>query len=157
MTVLACPLRAAGPFDAETIALFQGECLPDGRDERWTAAAIAEALGRPGGFGWLAVAGGSDPIGYLIGWLLAGEAEILSFGVIEAWRRRGVGRRMLDSAVGHAKESGASRVLLEVAADNTAALALYARADFRAVGRRRGYYRRSAGPAVDAMILSRDL
>jgi ribosomal-protein-alanine N-acetyltransferase len=43
-------------------------------------------------------------------------------------------------------------VILEVAADNPAARALYARAGFREVGRRRNYYRRPARRA-DALIL----
>jgi ribosomal-protein-alanine N-acetyltransferase len=46
---------------------------------------------------------------------------------------------------------------LEVAADNAPALALYQRAGFETVGRRRGYYARIEGPAQDAVLMRRAL
>jgi ribosomal-protein-alanine N-acetyltransferase len=44
-------------------------------------------------------------------------------------------------------------MFLEVAADNEAALALYAALGFSPAGRRFRYYERSHGPRVDAIIL----
>ena len=46
---------------------------------------------------------------------------------------------------------------LEVAADNAAAQALYARAGFAESGRRRGYYRRPDGSGLDALVMQRAL
>ena len=48
-------------------------------------------------------------------------------------------------------------MFLEVAEDNIAALALYHRAGFAAVGRRRGYYHRAGAAPVDAQVLRLDL
>ena len=64
---------------------------------------------------------------------------------------------LLAAAIGLAQESGAESMFLEVAEDNAAALALYAKAGFTEAGRRRGYYRRSGGTAVDARVLRLDL
>jgi len=45
--------------------------------------------------------------------------------VDQAARRNGVAQRLLERAIEHARESGASVVTLETATDNTAAQALY--------------------------------
>ena len=47
-------------------------------------------------------------------------------------------------------------MILEVAVDNDAAMALYGAAGFAEVARRRGYYRRD-GNAVDAIVMRRNL
>ena len=51
-------------------------------------------------------------------------------------------------------KTGNEQVDLEVRASNEAALRLYRRAGFRAIGRRRGYY---ADPIEDAVLLRLDL
>jgi ribosomal-protein-alanine N-acetyltransferase len=60
---------------------------------------------------------------------------------------------LLGGVLARAAALGASRVLLEVAVDNAAARALYARRNFAIIGRRPGYYRRPPRPPVDALIL----
>ena len=62
-----------------------------------------------------------------------------------------------EAAALAARNLGAEQMFLEVAEDNAAALALYRRAGFEAAGRRRGYYPREAGAAVDALLLVRKL
>ena len=83
---------------------------------------------------------------------LGGEAEILSLGVLPITGGAGLVRLLLDAVCGEARLRGAECVVLEVAADNDAARALYAGRGFIVVGRRRNYYRR-AGGLVDALIL----
>jgi ribosomal-protein-alanine N-acetyltransferase len=53
------------------------------------------------------------------------------------------------------QRAGARPVLLEVAEDNPAAIALYGNTGFAVVGRRPAYYRRQIGPAVAALALRR--
>ena len=56
-----------------------------------------------------------------------------------------------------AQTAGAEAMFLEVAADNAAAIALYAGAGgFVRVGARPGYYPRETG-AIDALVMRRDL
>ena len=91
--------------------------------------------------------------GFVLARAVAGEAEILSIGVVPAHRRKGLGRRLLSTAAVEARRRGAARLFLEVASDNAPALALYRRAGFAKVGRRAGYYHRPAG-AVAAEVLA---
>ena len=65
-------------------------------------------------------------------------------------RRQGVGDALVQSLCAGAKVAGAQDMFLEVAADNAAACALYAKHGFAQVGRRPAYY---AG--TDALVLRR--
>jgi ribosomal-protein-alanine N-acetyltransferase len=94
--------------------------------------------------------------GFILTRLAADEAEVLTLAVCPLGRRRGVGRRLVDTAAAALAAEGATRLFLEVAEDNAAARALYAAAGFAEVGRRPGYYGRPSG-AVDALVLARDL
>lgn len=85
---------------------------------------------------------------------LAGETADLD-RVITApdARRRGVARTMIDSALAQAAEAGAESMLLEVDADNVAAVGLYRGAGFTELTVRTDYY----GPGRDALIMTRPL
>jgi len=146
-------LRPLGPADSALLAALHAACF---EAEPWDETACAGLLATPGGFGLLA-ARGPAPLGFLLARVAAEECEILSIGVVPAARRGGTGRVLLAAALERAAAAGAVRALLEVAADDPAALGLYRAAGFEACGRRRGYYRRAAGPAADALILARDL
>jgi ribosomal-protein-alanine N-acetyltransferase len=61
---------------------------------------------------------------------------------------------LLADAETRAAASGAARLLLEVHADNAAALAMYARRGFAVSGRRAGYY---ANPRGDAILMEKNL
>ena len=116
----------------------------------WTATEFAEVLASPLSFALL------RPAGFLIGRVVADEAEVLTVAVEAAARRRGVGADLLEEFVAEARARGAARAFLEVAEDNAAAIGLYGRAGFAATGRRKGYYR-GGGRVVDALIMARDL
>ena len=117
----------------------------------WSAAAIAELLAQPGVFAE------GDEDGFILIRVVADEAEILTLAVRPQARRQGVGARLVQAAAGRAAGQGAARLFLEVAEDNAAARALYARCGFSEVGRRRGYYPSSGGGRIDALTLARDL
>jgi ribosomal-protein-alanine N-acetyltransferase len=82
----------------------------------------------------------------------AGEAHILNLCVGEAFRCRGVGKRLLASLVERAAIAGMGNAFLEVRPSNTAAIRLYLSAGFEQVGARRGYYQASGG-REDAAVL----
>ncbi len=119
--------------------------------EPWDEAALAGLVGSSGAFALLA----DD--GFVLVRALAGEAEILTLAVRPAARRRGLGRALVQAAAAGAHEAGAESLFLEVAADNAAAIALYAECGFEPVGRRNAYYRRRTEPAVDALVLRKTL
>ena len=72
-------------------------------------------------------------------------------------QRQGQARRCLREFERMAREKGAVRLFLEVAATNAAARALYAQAGFREDGLRRRYYRSTSGDAIDAIVMSKTL
>lgn len=121
----------------------------------WDAAAFASLLSHPGSTAFLARVGAPpQTVGFILGQLAADEAEILSLGVGKGSQRHGIGRRLVEALGRAAKRAEAKRLFLEVAADNAAALALYGKLGFAEVGRRKGYYERTGGPAQDALTLA---
>jgi ribosomal-protein-alanine N-acetyltransferase len=100
-------------------------------------------------------ASGRRNVGFIVSRRAADEAEILSVAVARAWRGRGLSSRLLDLHLRRLAGLGLRTVFLEVGEDNTPARRLYARAGFREVGRRPGYYAQSGGKG--ALVLRRDL
>jgi ribosomal protein S18 acetylase RimI-like enzyme len=54
----------------------------------------------------------------------------LGMGVHKDFRKRGIGTRLINEAIGKAKEKGLERIELEVFASNTPAIKLYEKAGF---------------------------
>ena len=100
---------------------------------------------------------GEAPDGFILLRVVADEAEILTLAVRPAARRRGVGARLVQEGGRLVAVRGATRLFLEVAADNDAALSLYRRAGFADAGRRPAYYARPEGARQDALILALNL
>ncbi len=141
-------LTAVGAAAAARIAALQAEAFA----EPWDARFIASLLHLPGAIAALAEQGGADQ-GYVMARALAGEAEILSIGVAEAARGRGLGGALLAHALAAVAVAGAREARLEVSVANTWARALYARAGFVESGRRARYY----SDGSDALVLRRTL
>ena len=76
--------------------------------------------------------------------------------VADGYRRRGIGRALMENAEAWARSVGVRKIELHVFPHNEAALALYDRLGYRRVGVRRGHFRRSDG-YVDAILMEKDL
>lgn len=125
------------------MAALHGAAFVDPRP--WSEAEIAGLLASPLCFVL------ERERGFLMGRVVAGEAELLTVAVHPLARRQGTGAALVAGFVAEAARRGAETAFLEVAADNRAALGLYAAAGFTQTGRRRGYY----GGGVDAVLMSR--
>jgi ribosomal-protein-alanine N-acetyltransferase len=88
---------------------------------------------------------------------LGDEAELITIAVDAKWRKKGIGRALLTAVLADLAMSPAKRLLLEVAADNTAAVRLYDQTGFTKVGERKGYYPRPDGSPATAIVMARDL
>lgn len=117
----------------------------------WTARAFADTLAAPAS---LLVA---TDHAFVLGRVVADEAEILALATDPGHQRRGAARRLLDQFETRARTRGAVRVFLEVAATNHPARAFYAARGYAETGRRRAYYRLPQGGTDDALILARPL
>ena len=84
------------------------------------------------------------------------EEELLLFAVDPAWRRRGLGRILLERFAASAASRGARRLLLEMRQGNPAGN-LYQNFGFVQIGRRPAYYRGPGGSRLDALTFAHDL
>ena len=100
---------------------------------------------------------GRSLTGFILSRIVSGEAEILSVAVAAARRGHGIARALLNLHLRRLAGLGARAVFLEVDENNTAARRLYARAGFREVGRRPGYYQQGREKPAAALVLRRDL
>ena len=91
--------------------------------------------------------------GLLLGRSILDEAELMTLAVAPEGRRAGTGAALLAAFEDRARARGAVTAFLEVASDNAAAQALYARAGWQNAGRRRDYY----GGGVDAVVMLKAL
>jgi ribosomal-protein-alanine N-acetyltransferase len=100
---------------------------------------------------------GAETAGFILSRLAAGEAEILSVAVARRRQGRGLAHRLLVLHLRRLAGLGVGAVFLEVEEGNAAARRLYARAGFREVARRQGYYAQDGAQPLAAVVLRRDL
>lgn len=80
----------------------------------------------------------------------------LGLMVAAGFRRRGIGRSLLEQAVAWAREVGVRKLELHVFPHNEAAIALYENFGFRREGYRKAHYRRGRD-FVDAILMAYDV
>lgn len=93
-------------------------------------------------------------IGYILYWLLPGAVDIHNIAVHVDFRRRGLGRVLLERVLGEARRHSAIRVTLEVRVSNLPAQKLYESTGFLATGIRKGYY---SDDGEDALAMTLEL
>lgn len=152
------PINPAGPsgFTATKDAKLMAALHEQAFAAAWTQTAFADLLAKPTCHAFAAL----DETQWRGFILLQGpdaphgdgptEMEILTLAVHPAARRRGIGKALITHA---AAELSAGKIMLEVASDNEAALALYAACGFRTEGRRHAYYKRPDGRRVDGLLM----
>lgn len=154
MTVTITP---AGPAAASVLAALHAAAFDAPWDAHWSAESFAGMLAS----GHQAAIAGMQadvPVGFVQWRTVAGEAEIISIGVLPQARGSGIGRTLLAHAVTACRAAGAGEILLEVAALNINALQMYTAAGFQLVGRRRDYYiAKNSAQKCDALIMTRRL
>ena len=93
---------------------------------------------------------GPEVIGFFAGWIVEDELHVNNVASHRDYRRIGVGRSLMESAIDETRLRGGREVVLEVRASNEAAQILYKELGFTFVGRRRDYYRL---PTEDALVM----
>ena len=89
--------------------------------------------------------------GFIVARVIAGELHVNNVAVRPEYKRLHLGLELLERTLMQAKQRGATVAHLEVRAGNQAAQGLYSRCGFKAVGRRKRYYR---NPTEDALLMS---
>ena len=131
------------------------ELLPIEKDlfgvEQWSAGMFWNELAA--GHPYVAAVQDGEVVGYA-GLVVAppDEAWVNNMAVRRDHQRRGIGRALLEELLAIARRSGARHTLLEVAADNLPAQALYDSYGFEVIGLRKNYYQASG---TDALVMRR--
>ena len=145
----AHPLARAVPDDAEALAALAREAAVPG----WSQQSLRVSFADANASAFVARAGSGAACGFVVARRAADEVEILLVAVAADARRRGTGSALVAEALSDAARAGARTAHLEVRASNRAAIALYERLGFVAVGRRPRYY----DATEDAVLMSRAL
>ena len=142
--------RAGRSDDLVAVLALEHEAFGD---DAWSARLVEDALPH------LLVADDRDGqgAGYAVLTVAGDVADLQRIAVRAPQRRTGLARRLLDAALARAAQEGAERVLVEVRADNDAALAFYVAVGFTEIDRRRRYYRDGAEALVLQLDVPRDL
>jgi ribosomal-protein-alanine N-acetyltransferase len=112
---------------APVLAAMHAQAFPE---DPWSEAAFISLLAQPGMTALIDERGG-----FLLLRTILDEAEIITIGVTHP--RQGIATRLLQTALAC---TIATKIHLEAAESNTAALALYTRLGFTPSGRRPAYY-----------------
>lgn len=150
-------LRPGKSDDLDEVMLVMDAAFGNRFGEAWTRSQCAGILPMAGVCLVVARNPVSDRvIGFSLMRTVAGESELLLLAVLPTQHRRGIGGRLLDDFIERARDEGVGRVHLEVREGNPA-VEMYRSVGFRAVGRRRNYYRANDGARFDALTLAREL
>ena len=140
--------RAAARDAAALAALARGSAVPG-----WSEASLLEAFADPQTIARVVRGATGVAHGFVVARRAADEVEVLLVAVAKDARRRGAGAALVAAALADAARAGAVAAHLEVRASNAAAIALYTRLGFIAVGCRPRYY----DATEDAVRMSRAL
>ncbi len=88
--------------------------------------------------------------GYIGGRTIAGETEIFNVGVAPKFRRKGLGKALIEKFIEASREKETEVIFLEVRTSNIPAITLYEKAGFVFCGIRKDYY---DGPKENAILM----
>jgi ribosomal-protein-alanine N-acetyltransferase len=141
----AVTIRPAHESDLDDVAAIERAVFND----PWSRRSFADLVNARQVL-FLVATDSNSVVGYAIVLLAGSGSELANLAVSRLMQHQGLGRRLLDEALGQAQAHGSKEMFLEVRASNTAAIHLYTSAGFEAVGRRVRYYAR---PIEDAIVM----
>ncbi|MCL2876261.1 MAG: ribosomal protein S18-alanine N-acetyltransferase [Betaproteobacteria bacterium] len=120
----------------------------------WSRKIFADSL--VAGYACWLMRDADAPVGYAVVLGVLDEAHLLNISVMHTAQRRGLGSRLLEYLISTVRNSGVRRFFLEVRPSNLPAIALYQRAGFVEIARRKGYYPSQNG-REDAIVMRLEL
>lgn len=118
----------------------------------WTKENFESELTNPTSVFFVAVENG-EALGCISMNNALGEGFISKLMVSEEKRRQGIGRLLLEKLCEYAQKNKMFALTLEVRESNTPAIALYEKAGFKNMGKRKNFYR---NPKEDAVIMTKE-
>ncbi len=136
-------VRNAKPDDLDDIERIERSSFKT----PWSRNIIAEELFFPLGFNMVLVVDGNVE-GFILSWLIQPEVHILNIAISPQYRKKGLGKMLMQAFIDEAKKNGATKFTLEVRAKNEDALRFYRLFNFSIKGIRKGYYQDTGEDAI---------
>ena len=95
-------------------------------------------------------------VGYVIAKIIYPETHILNLTVKKNFRKKGIGKSLIELIISEARLRNSENILLEVRVGNIEAQSLYEKLNFQIIGTRKNYYESENG-REDAYVLKLDL
>ena len=95
-------------------------------------------------------------VGYIISKITYPETHILNLTVKKNFRKKGIGKALIELIISDARLRNSENIILEVRANNTDAQSLYKKLNFEVIGTRKDYYE-SKNDREDAYVLNLNL
>ena len=148
---LAPRLRRMRWWDVDAVHAVEQQLFPH---DAWTPEMFWSELAGVPETRWYVVAElGDRLVGYAGLMVVPPEADVQTVAVAREAQRGGIGQRLLAALAAQARSRGCRTLMLEVAADNTAAQRMYLADGFETVARRSRYY----PDGTDAIVMRRRL
>lgn len=149
-------LETASGNQAEAISDLHARCF----ERQWGTAEIARLLdddnvscitarhvGKPQ----------ATPLAFVLFRNIIDEAEILSIGVEQTQRKKGLARQLMDETIRRLLGERARTLFLEVDSTNEPAVKLYKNLRFKTIAERPAYYQNAGGEKSAALVMRLDL
>lgn len=125
-------------------------------EQGWSAQSIADLFEKQDASGWVLKTHGTLTC-FAITLPCVDNSELITIATHPDFRGKGLAGQLLRFAIEANRQLDFAQLLLEVAEDNLAAIALYEKTGFQVDGRRPRYYQRKDSPAKDAILMSFNL
>ncbi len=145
--------REASALDIPVLTSMEKILFPE---SPWSTAQFKEEFaGVPRTRYFCVATDGENIIGYAGVMVIAPgvEADILTVGVLDTYRKQGIGRAFMDQLEAWSIQREAPAMMLEVDVENIAAVALYKSLGYSIISTRKDYY----GPSLDAFVMRKEL
>lgn len=133
----------------DAVAQIEAECF----SQPWSQDAFVAELSNPAAVTFVADVDG-EIAGFINLGVVLDEATVNNIAVKQGYRRRGIGRALMTAAIDYCRKNRLSVLMLEVRQSNRAAIALYERFGFQAVGIRKRFYDQ---PEEDAVLMNKNI
>lgn len=139
-------IRKMTSADAQEVSRIEQQTF----SQPWSCQGFLDAL--TGGNAIFLVAEAEEKIaGYCGMYCAADEGEITNVAVDRSFRRRGIGRKLVEHLLAEARDAGIKNIILEVRVSNEEAIRLYESMGFSIQGTRKGFYEK---PKEDGYVMS---
>ncbi|MDE0089507.1 MAG: ribosomal protein S18-alanine N-acetyltransferase [Candidatus Poribacteria bacterium] len=136
--------------DLEQVMVIEKESFPD----PWSESFFKKELRKRKKYTHLYIARlNNEVIGYIVFYIFRCEGHILNIAVASEYRRRGVAKYLLASALEIVRKNAGKEIFLEVSVNNIAAQGLYRQFGFEVYGIRKRYY----SNGEDAYVLRKEI